>query len=212
LQSDNSFATLLQSDEPISQIGESGMASLPKTHLTFEEYLAIERNAEEKSEYFNGEVFLMAGASTNHNRIVRNVIRTLANQTLEGDCEIYPNDMRVKINKLNKSVYPDVSIVCGEQQFDDEQKDTLLNPTLIIEVLSDSTEAYDRGKKFEHYQQLDSFIEYILISHTPYRIEQFIRRDDRTWTYKEFRNADEIVQLESVNCTLLLEDVYLKVS
>jgi Uma2 family endonuclease len=122
------------------------MASLPMQPLTFKEYLAIERNAEEKSEYFNGEMFLMAGASTNHSRIVRNVIRTLANQTLEGDCEVYPGDMRIKINKLNKSAYPDVLMVCGEQQFDDEQKDTLLNPTLIIEVLSDSTEAYDRGK------------------------------------------------------------------
>lgn len=188
------------------------MASLPKHHLTFEEYLAIERNAEEKSEYFNGEMFLMSGASTNHNRIVRNVIRTLGNQTLEGNCEVYPSDMRVKISKLEKTTYPDVSIVCGVQQFDDEQQDTLLNPTLIIEVLSKSTEAYDRGKKFEQYQQLDSFIEYILISQTPYRIEQFIRRDDRTWTYKEFRNADEMVQLESVACMLLLEDVYLKVS
>jgi Uma2 family endonuclease len=188
------------------------MASLPKTHLTFEEYLAIERNAEEKSEYFNGEMFLMSGGSATHSIIAAKVIRLLGNQLVERDCVVYNSYMRVKISKLNKSAYPDVSIGCGEQQFDDEQKDTLLSLTLIIEVLSNSTEAYDRGKKFEHYQQLDSFIEYILISQTPYRIEQFIRRDDRTWTYKEFRNADEIVQLESVNCTLLLEDVYLKVS
>jgi Uma2 family endonuclease len=188
------------------------MASLAKHYLTFEEYLEIERQAEVKSEYFDGEMFLMAGASTNHNRIVRNIIRTLANQTVEGNCEVYPSDMRVKISKIDKSAYPDLSIVCGEQKFDDEQKDTLLNPTLIIEVLSDSTEAYDRGKKFEHYQQLDSLVEYILISQTPYRIEQFIRLDDRTWTYKEFRAADEIVQLESVGCTLRLEDVYIKVA
>jgi Uma2 family endonuclease len=188
------------------------MASLPKQHLTFEKYLEIERRAEEKSEYFGGELFLMSGASTNHNRIVRNIIRTLANQTMQGDCEVYPSDMRVKIGKLNKSAYPDVSMVCGEQLFADELNDTLLNPTVIIEVLSDSTEAYERGKKFEHYQQLDSFIEYILISQTPHRIEQFIRRDDRTWTYREFRSAEEIVQLESVACTLLLADVYLKVS
>jgi Uma2 family endonuclease len=188
------------------------MASLPKHHLTFEEYLAIERNAEEKSEYFNGEIFLMSGGSAAHSIIAANVIRLLGNQLVERDCIVYNSDMRIKISKLNKSVYPDVSINCGEQQFDDGQKDTLLNPALIVEVLSDSTEAYDRGKKFEHYQQLDSLIEYILISQTPYRIEQFIRRDDRTWTYKEFRNADEIVQLESVSCTLLLKDVYLKVA
>jgi Uma2 family endonuclease len=188
------------------------MASLPKTHLTFEEYLAIERNAEEKSEYFNGEMFLMSGGSAAHSIIAANVIRLLGNQLVERDCILYNSDMRVKISKLKKTTYPDVSIVCGEQQFDDEQQDTLLNPTLVIEVLSDSTEAYDRGRKFEHYQQLDSFAEYILISQTPYRIEQFIRQDGRTWTYKEFRNAEEIVQLESVNCTLLLQDVYLKVS
>src|SRR5947207_2803297 len=188
------------------------MASQPKHYLTFAEYLEIERKAEEKSEYFDGEMFLMSGASTNHNRIVRNLIRTLANQTLEGDCEVYPSDMRVKVSSLNKGSYPDISIVCGKQLFDDEQKDTLLNPTVLIEVLSDSTEAYDRGKKFEHYQQLESLIDYILISQTPYRVEQFTKQDDRIWTYREFRSAEEIVTLESVGCTLLLEDVYLKVS
>ncbi|MBI3652448.1 MAG: Uma2 family endonuclease [Acidobacteria bacterium] len=187
------------------------MASLPKHFLTFEEYLEIERQAEVKSEYFAGDMFLMAGATEAHNIICRNVIRTLANQTLERDCQVYPSDMRVRVSKLSKGSYPDVSIVCGERKFLDDKRDTLLNPMVIIEVLFDSTEAYDRGKKFEHYQQLESLVEYILISQTPYRIKQFTRQDDRTWTYREFRHADEIVKLESVGCTLLLEDVYLKV-
>jgi Uma2 family endonuclease len=117
------------------------MASLPKQHLTFEEYLEIERKAEEKSEYFDGEMFLISGGTAAHSIISSNVIRTLGNQLLERDCIVYNSDMRVKIGKLNKSAYPNVSIVCGEQQFDDELKDTLLNPTVIIEVLSDSTKA-----------------------------------------------------------------------
>ncbi|MEW6131164.1 MAG: Uma2 family endonuclease [Acidobacteriota bacterium] len=188
------------------------MAANPQHRLTFAEYLAIERNAEIKSEFVAGEMFLMAGASTNHNRIVRNVLRTLSNQTLEGDCEVYPSDMRVKIEKLNQGRYPDISIVCGEQLFADEQKDSLLNPTVIIEVLSESTELYDRGKKFQDYQSLDSLREYLLIAQTPYCIEQFIKQAENIWTYKKFTNPDDIVQFESTDCTLLLKDVYLKVA
>ncbi len=188
------------------------MASLPKHDLTFDEYLEIERKADVKSEYFAGEMFLMSGGNQAHSILASNAIRILGNQLLKRDCIVYTSDMRVKIDKTGKGAYPDVSVVCGERKFLDDKKDTLLNPTLIIEVLSDSTEAYDRGKKFEHYQQLDSLVEYLLISQTPYRIEQFIRRDDRTWTYKEFRAADEIVQLEFIGCTLLLEDVYIKVA
>jgi Uma2 family endonuclease len=188
------------------------MASLPKQHLTFEEYLEIERKAEEKSEYFDGEIFLLSGGTADHSIIASNINRLVGNQLLDKDCLVFNSDMRIKIQKLNKGAYPDVSIVCGERKFLDDKRDTLLNPTVIIEGLSDSTEAYDRGKKFEHYQQLESLIDYVLISQTPYRVEQFTRQNDRTWTYREFRHADEVVNLESVGCTILLEDVYLKVS
>ena len=187
------------------------MSSQPKTLLTPEEYLALERKADGKSEYFAGELFAMAGASQRHNLIVANMIRTLGNQLLERPCNVYPSDMRVKISKVGKYTYPDVVVACGEEQFEDGHNDALLNPVVIIEVLSESTEAYDRGKKFEHYQYLDSLVEYLLVAQDPYRIEQYVRRDDRIWTYSEFHRAEDIVQLSTIDCALALKDVYAKV-
>jgi Uma2 family endonuclease len=187
------------------------MSSQPQKLLTPEEYLARERKAEFKSEYFAGEMFAMAGASRQHNLIAANIIRTLGNQLLERPCNVYPSDMRVKINKINKYTYPDVVVACGEEQFEDEHGDTLLNPVLIIEILSDSTEAYDRGKKFEHYQSLDSLAEYLLISQDPSRVEHYVRQDDRTWTYTEFHQAEDVVHLPTIDCDLALKDVYAKV-
>jgi Uma2 family endonuclease len=188
------------------------MSSQPKKLLTPTEYLAIERRAEFKSEYFAGEMFAMAGASQRHNLIAANIIRDLGNQLLERPCRVYPSDMRVKISKINKYTYPDITVGCGEERFEDEQHDALLNPMVIIEILSESTEAYDRGKKFEHYQSLESLREYVLISQDPYRVEQYIRQDDRTWTYSEFHQAEEIVHFPTIDCTLLLKDIYAKVA
>lgn len=188
------------------------MSSQPKKQLTPAEYLALERRAEFKSEYFAGEMFAMAGASQRHNLIAANIIRALGNQLLERPCSVYPSDMRVKIGKINKYTYPDIMVVCGEERFEDEQHDALLNPMVIIEILSESTEAYDRGKKFEHYQSLESLREYVLISQDPYRVEQYVRQDDRTWTYSEFHQAEEIVHLPTIDCTLPLKDIYAKVA
>ena len=187
------------------------MSAEPRHKLTFAEYLEIERQAEVKSEFYDGEMFQMAGAKRNHNRIVRNLTRILSNQTLEGECEVFPSDQMVKISAIDKGCYPDISVVCGEQQFD-ETDVALLNLGLIIEVLSDATAAYDRGKKFEDYQLLDSLAEYILISQKPFRLEQFIRQDTHTWIYREYRNAEDVVQLDAVNCTLSLKEVYLNVA
>ena len=188
------------------------MTSQPKDLLTPDEYLAIERKAEFKSEYYAGEVFAMAGASRRHNLIVSNIIRVLGNQLLERDCNVYPSDMRVKIVKTGKYTYPDVVVVCGTEQFEDEHQDTLLNPAVIIEVLSDTTEAYDRGKKFENYQYIESLRGYILVAQEPYRVERYIRQDDKTWTYSEFHDAEEQVELSTIGCDLSLQDVYAKVA
>jgi Uma2 family endonuclease len=188
------------------------MSSQPQKLLSVQEYLTLERHAEVKSEYFAGEMFAMAGASQRHNLIVTNVIRTLGNQLLERDCNVYPSDMRIKIPHIHKYTYPDVVVACGEEQFDDVHNDTLLNPTMIIEILSESTEAYDRGKKFEHYQSLESLREYILIAQDPYRLERYVRQDDRTWTYTEFHSANDAVSLPTIGCTLILKDVYAKVA
>lgn len=187
------------------------MSAEPKHKLTFAEYLEIERQAEVKSEFCDGEMFLMAGAKPNHNRIVRNLTRMLGNQTLEGECEVFSSDQMVKIPAIDKGCYPDISVVCGEQQFD-EAEVVLLNPKLIIEVLSDAIDGDDRGKKFEDYQLLESLAEYILISQKPYRLEQFIRQNAHTWIYHEYRKAEDVVQLQSINCTLSLKEVYLNVA
>jgi Uma2 family endonuclease len=118
----------------------------------------------------------------------------------------------MKIPRINKYTYPDVVVACSEEQFEDEQRDTLLNPRIIFEILSDTTEAYDRGKKFEHYQSLESLREYLLISQDSSRIEQYVRQDDRTWTYSEFHRADDTVHLPTIDCNLTLQDVYVKVT
>jgi Uma2 family endonuclease len=188
------------------------MASHPRNLLTPEEYLALERQAEYKSEYFAGEVFAMTGASREHNLIVANMVRTLGNQLLERDCNVYPSDLRVKIQQIEKYTYPDVVMTCGEEQFEDEHRDTLLNPVAIIEVLSASTEAYDRGKKFERYQYIDSLVEYVLVAQDQHRIERYVRQQDKTWTYSEFHALGDVIQLASMGCELALKDVYAKVN
>ncbi len=188
------------------------MSTLPKrSFITAEEYLAIERNAEFKSEYFQGEMFAMAGALKPHNLIASNVIRVLGNQLLERDCNVYPSDMRVNIKKINKYTYPDVAVTCGKEIFEDDYVDTLLNPIVIFEILSHSTEARDRGEKFQHYQFIESLVEYILIAQDRIRVEQYVRQSDRTWMYSQYQNPEDIVKLESINCELLLKDIYVKV-
>jgi Uma2 family endonuclease len=188
------------------------MSTQPKRSLlTAREYLEIERQAEFKSEYYQGEMFAMAGARRPHNRIASSVIRVLDTQLLERDCNIYPSDMRVKIEKIEKYTYPDVVVTCGKEIFEDDYVDTLLNPVVIFEILSDSTEAYDRGKKFQHYQFIESLGEYILITQDSIRVEQYVRQSDRTWTYYEYHTLDDVVKLETIGCELALKDVYIKI-
>lgn len=182
-----------------------------RSFLTPEEYLEIERKAEFKSEYFNGEMFAMAGAHEPHNIIASNVIRVLGNQLLERDCVVYPSDMRVKISAINKYTYPDVVVACGKRVLDDSEIDTLINPIVIFEILSASTEAYDRGEKFQHYQFIQSLAEYILIRQDAIRVEQYVRQSDRTWLYSEYQSLDDVVKLESIGCELALKEVYAKV-
>jgi Uma2 family endonuclease len=187
------------------------MSSQRKVLLTPEEYLAVERRSEGKSEYLAGEVFAMVGASKRHNLIVSNIIRVLGNQLLNRPCNVYPSDMRVKVTPLGKYTYPDVVVACDEELFDDAENDTLLNPVVIFEVLSESTEAYDRGKKFEHYQYIESLKEYLLVSQAPCRVEQFVRQDERDWRYSEYHDAGDVLKLVAVGCELALKDLYAKV-
>jgi Uma2 family endonuclease len=187
------------------------MSLQPEKEYTPEEYLALERNAEARSEYFAGEIFLMAGASERHNLIVANLIAELRSQFKNRPCKVYPSDMRVKVSASGLYTYPDVTVVCGESQFEDQHKDTLLNPTLIIEVLSDSSEAYDRGKKFEHYRSLVSLSDYLIMAQDKPEVEHFVRQPDDKWLFAAYSNLNEKLTIDSVNCELILAEVYDKV-
>jgi len=187
------------------------MASQAKQHYTPEEYLARERQAACKSEYYAGEIFAMAGASRWHNLIVTNVVRELSLQLKGRLCTTYPSDLRVKISPTGLYTYPDVTVVCGEAQFEDTQQDTLLNPTLIVEVLSESTEAYDRGGKFAHYRKLASLMEYVLIAQTKPHMEHYVRQPDNRWLLAEADSVHHTMHLPSIDCHLSLAEVYDKV-
>jgi Uma2 family endonuclease len=184
------------------------MVVLPKRRYTPEEYLVLERAAEYKSEYFAGEIFAMAGTSREHSLIVVNLSRELSAQLRGRPCETYANEMRVKVETSGLYTYPDVVVICGEPHFQDDEVDTLLNPTLIIEVLSPSSEAYDRGKKFGHYRRLDSLQEYVLIAQDQPRIERYLRQQDQQWVLTETSGLTETVQLASIECRLALAEVY----
>jgi Uma2 family endonuclease len=184
----------------------------PKPQLyTPEQYLKLEREAEFRHEYLNGEIFEMSGANKRHNIISVNLIRMLGNQLLDRECNVYGTDMRIKVSVEGNYTYPDVVAVCGEEYYEDETEDNLLNPTVIIEVLSKSTEAYDRGAKFESYQSIESLRDYLLVTQEPFRVEQFVRQNANVWTYFEFRKAEDLVRLESIGCELRLGDIYHKI-
>jgi len=190
---------------------EPYMSSQAQKHYTPEEYLALERQAQCKSEYYAGEIFAMAGASRWHNLIVTNVLRELSLQLKGRPCTTYPSDMRVKVSPTGLYTYPDVTVVCGEAQFEDNQQDTLLNPTLIVEVFSESTEAYDRGGKFAHYRKLTSLMEYVLITQTKPHIEHYLRQPDNRWLLSEAESLHDTIHLPSIDCRLVLAEVYDKV-
>lgn len=181
-----------------------------QSHLTSAEYLALERKATTKSEYFNGQIYAMSGASRAHNLIVANLLSAVHAQLSERDCEVYANDMRVTVNATGLYTYPDVLVVCDEPRFEDASVDTLLNPTLLVEVLSPSTEAYDRGEKFSHYRHIESLQEYVLVSQNCMRVEHYLRQGEK-WLLTEFSEAVDLLRLPSIDCELTLRKIYAKV-
>ena len=190
------------------------MTSQPKpTYMTPEEYLAVERQNEYKSEYIDGEMVAMTGASRRHNIITFNVVKALGRQLEGRPCEGYVNDMRVRIASRREYAYtyPDVVVVCGEPQFEDGHLDTLLNPTVLVEVLSESTERYDRGKKFSFYRTIESLAEYVLVAQDEFKIEHYVKQADGRWLLSDHRSLDEVVELSSVQCALALREVYAKI-
>lgn len=187
------------------------MVALPKVpYYTPEEYLAIERKARHKSEYLDGEIVAMAGASREHNLIVHNLSRAIGAQLDNTSCEVYPSDMRVFIEATSNYVYPDMIFVCGTPQFTDDFVDTLLNPLVIIEILSPSTERFDRGRKFRDYQTITSLMEYILISQDEPVVDQYVRQTGG-WLLTTLSGLDQTLRLATVSCELALSQIYRRI-
>ena len=178
-----------------------------RTYLTPEEYIALERKATLKSEYLSGEIVAMSGASNAHNLITMNTANGLYNQVTERGCRVYASDMRVGIGAGVSYFYPDVSVVCDEPRFEDGAFDTLINPLVIVEVLSPSTEAYDRGEKSARYRQLESLQEYILISQDQVRVEHYLRQG-KQWILSEFSALEDVLPLASIEAELSLNQIY----
>lgn len=188
------------------------MTALPKIGtLSPDEYLERERAAETKSEYVHGQIFAMAGASEVHNLLAGNLFAELRLQMRGRDCRVYINDMRVQVQETGLYTYPDVVAVCGERRFADTHTDTLLNPALLVEILSPSTEGYDRGAKFAHYRRLATLQEYVLVEQQIQRVEHYQRQGEQ-WLLTEFSAADDIVRFESIGCAVRVADIYENIS
>jgi len=185
------------------------MAQVQTQHIyTPEEYLALEREAATKSEFVNGEIFAMAGASCVHMTIAFNVAGELHRQLKGRPCTAYISDMRVKVSPTGMYTYPDMVVVCGREQLEEGEVDTLLNPTVIIEVLSPSTEGYDRGAKFAHYRRLESLQEYLLVAQDAVHLEHYVRQADGRWLLSEANRLGDEIYLPAIDCRLSLAEVY----
>ncbi len=187
------------------------MTVQPAPRYAPDEYLALERISEMKNEYLDGEIFAMTGASETHNLMTLNIAGELRQQMKGRPCKVYSNDMRVRVNATGLYTYPDVIALCEEARFEDEFMDTLINPTVIFEVLSRSTEAYDRGDKFAHYRKVESLKEYLLVSQNKCFIEHYIRQPGAHWLLSEIEGVEGTVGLPSITCKLALAEVYDKV-
>ena len=179
-----------------------------KPFISPEEYLCLERAAEYKSEYFDGEMFAMADGGATHSVLIASALRELGNALKGNRCAPYESNLRIFFPSTGLYSYPDASVVCGPLAFVDDHNDMITNPTLIVEVLSDSTEAYDRGRKFAHYRTLPSFAEYVLVSQKEPLVEVFFRLADGTWQLTPVRGRDAVVRLQSLGIELRLAEVY----
>ena len=176
------------------------------------EFLAFEREADEKHEYRDGEIMVMSGAKRNHNKVSTNLSGLLWQHFKGKDCENYSNDMRVWVPKTRLYTYPDIVVVCGKPEFLDDEFDTLLNPVAIIEILSDSTESYDRGEKFQSYRSIPTLKEYLLVAQYGPHLEKYVKHGDGFWMLSEASGLDGSITLESIDCPISLGDVYDKVN
>ncbi len=174
------------------------------------EYLALERSSPERHQLVDGEIFAMAGASFEHNTIVGNLVGELRNALRDRPCRVTPSDLRIHVPATGLYTYPDVTVVCGDPLFEDGARGTLLNPTVLVEVLSESTEGYDRGKKFRYYRSIASFREYVLVAQDVVSVERYTRGDDGVWSLHESGAGGRLV-LASIGCEIAVDEIYLKV-
>ncbi len=182
-----------------------------KQCFTREEYLALEETAEYKSEYYRGEIFAMAGASLDHNRIAGNLYTFLNEQLGKKNCEAFISDMRLQVESKDLFTYPDVMIICGKPQFYDNRNDTITNPIVIFEVLSESTKNYDRGEKFEFYRAIPTLKEYVLVDQHKIHVEQFAINEAGKWVLTEYNDINDELELAAVDLTIPLPTIYSRV-
>ncbi|HEV2687650.1 MAG TPA: Uma2 family endonuclease [Bryobacteraceae bacterium] len=183
------------------------MASNPVTKLTEEQYLALDRAAEIRSEFLDGEMVAMSGVSMVHARLQWNISTGLDAHLRDHGCEGFGSDFRVRVSS-RMYAYPDVTVVCGKPVLADDRQDILLNPVVLFEVLSPSTEKYDRGVKFQHYRTIESLNEYILVAQEQVLVEQYIRQSDNTWSLRDFQNLDNDLKIDAIGVTLSLQRIY----
>ena len=188
------------------------MSSAAKTKLTVAEYLAFERASESKHEFFDGELFAMTGGTPAHSLIASNFIREAGNALKDRPCVVYTSDLRVKVNATGLYTYPDVTIVCGEQKFDDNQSDTLINPTIVVEVLSKSTASYDRGPKSKHFRKIDSLQALILIEQDSPVVEVYCRQSDGKWILTDATELTDSIAIEPIGIFIPLAEIYRNVT
>lgn len=185
------------------------MAAIPKERFTIEEYIEFDKNSEERWEYFDGIVISMSGGTLAHNQISANLLSGLRNNALAQGCQVLPADMRIKVPKAPPYRYADIVVVCGTPVIESIQGlDVLVNPRLIVEILSGSTEAYDRGKKFVSYKSIDSFEEYLLIAQNRPYITHYVRQADGSWSRTDIEGLDSEIELVSISCKISLREIY----
>jgi Uma2 family endonuclease len=187
------------------------MSAEPLRRLTSSEYLALDRAAHEKHEFADGEAFAMSGASERHNLIALNIGTEINLQLRDRPCRVYVSDLRVAVSRLGPFYYPDVVALCGQPELLDAEGDTLLNPSALVEILSRSTEAYDRGVKAQGYRSMPSVKEYLLVSQDALRVEHYRRNPSGEWLLADHVDPAEAIELASIGCTLKLAHAYAKV-
>ncbi len=188
------------------------MSAQPKPMISEHEYLRFERASVTRHEYYAGQIYAMTGAKEPHNLTAGNVHAALHSQLRHKDCRVYQSDMRVKVLTTGLNTYPDVVVICGQPRFTDDVHDSITNPIVLIEILSPSTERYDRGMKAQHYRTIDTLQEYLLIAQDRTHVEQYQRHTTGQWLFNEATQLDTMITLASIGCTLLLADIYEKVT